>query len=60
MTDLDLNHQKIRVPGDPHKRVCRLCAAHFDETIQGVCPSRLARFLHPSLLTDSLIEPQKQ
>jgi hypothetical protein len=25
--------------------ICRLCGAHFDPTIAGVCPSKIARVL---------------
>lgn len=45
---MNLNHQKVRVPGKPAR--CRLCGAHFDETIQGICPARVVRFVAPRLL----------
>ncbi len=42
MTARNLNHEKIRRPGQV---VCRLCGAFFDDTIEGVCPQKLARVM---------------
>ena len=40
MTVRNLNHEKIRRPGQV---ICRLCGAFFDDAIEGVCPHKLAR-----------------
>lgn len=50
----DLNHEKMRLPGGqisgcPNSRICRLCGVYFEEGIQGVCPTKVVRFVAPQL-----------